>query len=373
MDYSMRLLNRVLLPLAVVGVSLFLPICTSSGSAIAQDCNAAFTQITLLSQGNVDDFQSVYGPCDRIGGSLDIGTGPGMEAITDLTPLEDLVEVAEFLSIQGSMTTLNGLHNLVSVGNSFTITGANQLTDLTGLTSLQSVGNLHLVGLVSLTSLSGLSSLAAVGFLNLENLPFLTDFSGMPAAVDIETLVITNTQQLTSLDGAPAMSNLRLLALNGNQALNDLNGLSASTFLTDPPDDAAIGITSNNALLNLIGLPAVERIGSLNISGNSALTSLAGLENLVEVWSSLSVQENSFLADCSMLATVLDSVDDGDPGPGDGSNPDDPPDTPGLDAIQIGNNGEAVEPNARCNTIEEILSSVAENTVYEDGFESVTP
>jgi hypothetical protein len=34
---------------------------------------------------------------------------------------------------------------------------------------------------------------------------------------------------------------------------------------------------------------------------------------------------------------------------------------------------EAVEPNARCNTIEEILSSVAENTVYEDGFESVTP
>jgi hypothetical protein len=367
--------NRLIASAAVASVLTFLPIGTSTGTAMAQDCNSAGSEIRLRSQGHVDDFQSTYGPCDRVGGSLDILTGEGMEPITDLSPLEDLVEVGEFLWVQGSMTNLNGLHNLVSVGDIFTITGSTLLTDLTGLTSLQSAGSLELRGLTSLTSLSGMPNLSTVGSFTLSDLAFLPNLTGLPAAVDIESLGIRNSE-LSSLDGAPVMSNLRLVELRGT-GLTDLSGLSSSSFVPvgvgPGPGGPSIDISSNFQLTNLVGLPVGEKFGLIQISDNPALTSLAGLESLVEVWSFLQIQNNDFLADCSMLVKVLDEVDDGDPGPCDGCNPDDPPDSPGLGGIQISSNGEDLPPEqSACNSIEEILASAAPTPIHKDGFESAT-
>lgn len=68
----------------------------------------------------------------------------------------------------------------VYIGISFTSTGADLLTDLTGLTSLETVGSLTLTGLNSLPSLAGIPNLSTVGDLELSNpffRPDLTVFS----------------------------------------------------------------------------------------------------------------------------------------------------------------------------------------------------
>ena len=349
-----------------------------SGTATAVECTGTSegTITYLLSQGAVDDFQADYGPCDRIGGSLDIFTGEGMEEITDLTPLSGLVEVGEFLNVHANVTSLNGLYNLTTVGETFTISGITSLTDLSGLTSLESVRGLSLSNLDSLTSLAGMPNLSSVGSLTLSILFFLPNLSGLPAEVDIASLGIRDSD-LTSLDGAPMMSNLEYLQLDGT-ALTDLSGLSSSSFVPvaagPGPGGPSIDISSNFHLTNLVGLPVGEKFGLIQISNNPALTSLAGLENLVEVWSFLQVQDNDFLTDCSALAKVLDDVDDGDPGPCDGCNPDDPPDSPGLGGIQISGNGGDVplDPPYACNSIEEIVASGADKSIHTDGFEGET-
>ena len=319
----------------------------------AQDCSNTF-QIDLLEQADVDNFQAVYGPCDRVVGSLNINPFNG--PITDLSPLTDLVEIGEVISINGTFSDLSGLDNLVSVGQGMTIGGA-PITDLSGLHSLTTVGRLEVDSIPTLTSLAGMPNLATVTLLRLDNLPFLPNLNGLPAVVDIEDLSIVNSG-LTSLDGAPVMGDLRNLELLGT-SLTDVTGLSGSTFgpPTMGPGTTSIDIVSNFDLTSLVGIPVGDKIGSLTISSNGSISSLAGFENLVEVWSLLEVTENDFLADCSALVTVLDDVDDGDPGPGDGMNPADPPDTNGLGSITIVNNGEAVAPDGNCNSIEDILAA----------------
>jgi len=293
-----------------------------AGTAEAVNCTEVDTYTILRDQNAVDTFQATYGPCDTVAGSLEIR--PDLGPTTDLGPLEDLVEVGQFFEVNGSFTDLTGLHNLTTVGGGFTISGgATPLVDLSGLTSLQSVGGLNLLGLNQLASLSGMPNLTSLGGLQLSGVPSLTN----------------------------------------------LSGLAASAFVVDPPDESSIEITFNSDLPNLVGLPVGDQIGSLQIESNSGLMSLAGLENLVEVWSILRIQDNDDLSDCSVLATVLDAVDDGDPGPGDGIDPSDPPDTQGLDWITIDGNW----PGGGCNSIAEILASADFQLIHADGFESGSP
>ena len=130
-----------------------------------------------------------------------------MQEITDLTPLDGLVEVGEFLDVRANVNSLQGLHNLATVGKTFSIGSVPMLTDLGGLTSLQSVGSLVLDSLDSLTSLAGMPNLSSVGNLTLSKLFFLPNLNGLPAVVDVENLVIRDSA-LSSLDGPPVMNNL---------------------------------------------------------------------------------------------------------------------------------------------------------------------
>jgi len=89
------------------------------------------------------------------------------------------------------------------------------------------------------------------------------------------------------------------------------------------------------------------------------LSNLDGAAGLVEVWQFLRISGNPMLNECSALTTVLDDVDDGDPGP---STLPYPPDSP-ADEMIIGSNLEG------CNTIEEIVGSAPDGLIHKDGFE----
>ena len=102
----------------------------------------------------------------------------------------------------------------------------------------------------------------------------------------------------------------------------------------------------NSAALTSVGLSALASVGgNVAIENNGALTSL-GLSALERVDGSVSIVNNPALSMCSALAILLDTVDDGAPGPG----VDPVPDVGG--AVTLRNN------LFGCNSIAEVLQLV---------------
>jgi hypothetical protein len=117
---------------------------------------------------------------------------------------------------------------------------------------------------------------------------------------------------ITNLDGLSALTTVDgELAVQDNIALTGLGGLSALTSIV-----GNALIQNNTVLTSMDGLSSLKSVGAeLTISNNAALRDLEGLSALQWV-RSLWVFGNSTLANCRGLVTLIDRVDDYDPGPG---------------------------------------------------------
>lgn len=359
--------------------------------AVAITCSPL--NILLENQSQVNSFQAEHGPCDRIGGVLEIRDDLVVgDDITDLTPLAALTSAAT-INVRGNaslaslaglggltvvdnltvrdnaaMANLNGLSNLESVTFTLRIRDMPGLNSLQGAPLLQSVGTFY-VWSTGLNDLSGWpSGLLDVELLGILSNPSLTSLNGLPAGlVTVTDLEIDNNDALPALTGLPAFAGLETITLQNNEVLADLAGLAASTIAFDPMFPPDLVVEANSALADLQGLPAVQRLGDVIVRQNPNMTALTGLDSLVEVWGELALRDNPKLVDCSTLQVVLDDVDDGDPGPGILSEippgPDDPPDTFGLAYIDIGNNA------GGCSSLAEVLGADSEQ-IHSSGFEA---
>src|SRR5690606_3124641 len=113
--------------------------------------------VQLFSQADVNTFAMAYPSCRHIEGNLFISGN----TITDLTPLANLVSVAEMLTINNTqLTSLEGLNNLESVGYYMSIYENSLLTNLNDLSGLTYVyNNLQIYNNNVLTDISGLQNL----------------------------------------------------------------------------------------------------------------------------------------------------------------------------------------------------------------------
>jgi hypothetical protein len=239
--------------------------------------------------------------------------------------------VGEYLTIRGNatLTNLDGLSALTSVGGSLSINNNAALTDLDGLVALTGVGeHLRIWDNAALTNLDGLPALISVG----------------------GWLSILRNAALANLNGLSALANVRGdLRIAGNAALTSIDGLSALTSV-----DGNLGIVSNAALTSIDGLPALISVGGLlSILRNAALTNLDGLSALISVEGSVSIISNPSLAVCTGLTALLDYVDDGAPGPG-----------PGAAGIpDVGGDVEMTSNLPGCNSVTEILADAPLMTI----------
>jgi len=148
---------------------------------------------------------------------------------------------------------------------------------------------------------------------------------------------------ITSLNGLSALTTVEgELWIQGNVSLTSLGGLSALTSIVGN------ALIQNNAVLtNVDGLSALTSVGAeLAISNNAVLSDLDGLSALQWV-RSLSVSENSTLANCRGLVRLIDQIDDYDPGPGGSSLPD------------VEWDADFSQNLPRCNSVPEILVDAA--------------
>lgn len=334
---------------------------------------SALTSVNGLGIGGHDSLTDISGISAVTSGSFpgSLGIG-GNDTLTNLDALSSLTSVGGNLSITHnfSLTNLDGLSALTGVGGSFDVRGNTALTNITGLSSLTSVGGyLQFIANNALTNLDGLSALTGVGWLNIRLNDGLTNLGGLSALTSINgALVIEHNPVLTSLDGLSALSGISSsLTISFNSALADLDGLSALTNvggileIEDNPaltnldglsslSDVGYSLTirSNSTLVDLDGLSGLTRLGSyLSISENIALANLDGLSSLQSA-QYLVIEQNSALTDCQGLVTLVDPLDDHEPGPGPGSAG--IPDITEVAMIQNNSDG--------CNSVKDILGEV---------------
>jgi hypothetical protein len=131
----------------------------------------------------------------------------------------------------------------------------------------------------------------------------------------------------------------------------DINNLDGVANLISV--GGALYIYNNAALSNLDGLANLTSVFGLYISNNAALNNLDGLANLTSGGGYLQIESNATLAFCYGLATLLDEVDDAEPGPGS------PPIPDVGGSVAISNNLPG------CNSVAEVLSE----RIFKDGFE----
>lgn len=270
----------------------------SSAFQILQACNPGCPpdHVNLYNQEDVDEFGTNYPSCTQISGDLYISGSD----ITDLTPLENITNVVGSVTIvyNYALTSLNGLQNLTTIHGNLNISGNSALTsvaalnvvtiddnftfqsnaaiaNLNGLSELTTVGNSFSIASNSaLTSVSGLSGLTNVPYLTISSNPALLNVDGLGSLGHLNTISVQYNDALTSISGLNGME-ADNVTIRNNPVLTSVNGLGSLTNI------ASLNIEYNDALSGISGLSGLQSIsGSLNVVGNTSLTSLTGLGNI---------------------------------------------------------------------------------------------
>lgn len=147
----------------------------ASGFSLLREVGVFFSLNDNDSMTNLNDFSSLEVLLG--GGSLSIKQMDGLVDLTGLSSLTALHEGRLEISDNRNLTSLNGLNNLVSVGNYVLIDNCDSLINLDGLQGLTSIGSfsenssgsarvrayLEIIDNDNLVSLEGLNNLNSVG------------------------------------------------------------------------------------------------------------------------------------------------------------------------------------------------------------------
>ncbi len=222
--------------------------------------------------------------------------------VNDLFPLAGLTDIPGDVRVERlwALTSLEGLHNLATVGAALVVDECPQLQDLNGLRGLKRAGVRVWFGDLPITSLSGLEALTEVGMpggesrIGLYDLDKLTTLDALgidwrpehelwiyntgisdlhifDGVEELMALDLGSNDMLTSLSGLESLAVVRNgLSLGDNKNLTDLGALERLETL------GALTV-EGSSLTDLGPLPALQQPGDLRISGNAQLAALSGL------------------------------------------------------------------------------------------------
>jgi hypothetical protein len=263
-----------------------------------------FGNYYLLSQDNIDDFQSDFPGCTELEGNVTI---EGSD-ITNLNGINNLSSIGGTLEIQGSsLTDLSGLEGLTSIGSSFVIQNNLALPDLSGLQGIASIGGSLIISYNDLGTLWGLASLTTVGedlvIGHEQNLITLTGLESLSFIGG--NLSVYTTSHLANLTGLANLSTIGgSLYIESNQQILNLTGLEGLTSV-----GKHVGIRYNYHLISLLGLDNLTSIGGdlsigMNYGGNPVLVNITALEGLNSIGGGLMINHNDVLNSLTGLDNI---------------------------------------------------------------------
>ena len=256
--------------------------------------NVSAQDVTLTTQSQVDAFNqtSVTGKLTIIGTS-----------ITNLNGLSELQSVGGVLEITNTaIINVDALSNLQSINFLF-IRGNSLLTNLNGFLSLATVpagfrfeNNRALVNFDGLLSVTGVIAGIYISTCPMTNLNGFSGISDITGFIELESNPnLTNVDGLIGLLGADVVNSIKIIS---NPLLQNINGLLSIK------DAGGITITGNQILSNLDGLSNLNTVASMIISQNPALSNIDGLSNIQSMSGSLWIRSNSSLANINGLGSL---------------------------------------------------------------------
>ncbi len=239
-------------------ITLFIIALITQAAVVSQSCLPS--GITFTSQTAIDNFQTDYPGCTEIGG--------------------DVIIESE------TIHNLNGLSVVTLIEGNLEVIGCDILASLAGLDNVTSIeGDLVLAGNDALFSFTGLGALTTIGGdVDIRANSYLVHFTGLDNLVTIE-------------GGVWVWLNPNLLSFNGLGKLTSIgDGLSIGIY------GWPSGTWGNDNLVSLDGLSKLTSIsGDLKIIGNSALSNLAGLDNINSgSIGNLTIAHNFLLSTCEV-------------------------------------------------------------------------
>ncbi|MFY0690065.1 MAG: hypothetical protein JXQ90_23030 [Cyclobacteriaceae bacterium] len=212
-------------------------------------------------------------------------------ALNDLTGLE-VTKIGSLSIIRNQMlTTMEGLENS-SIDDRVSIYANPKLESLLSLSHLEELNGLWIGG--NMPNLNGLENLRFVQDMTIGPLPKLQSLSGLENLDSAGLIYITQNVMLKDLG---ALANLRSadhLDISYNSSLQNTVGFIQLGSLN------SLYLNENKNLLEIGGFENLLKLEQLQISRNPDLTYLNGLENLTMIGSSLVIEENGSLTNCSI-------------------------------------------------------------------------
>ncbi len=261
--------------------------------------------ITFTSQSQVDSFPIKYPNCTEIEGFVTINGSDidNLNGLNGITVIDDDLSIGIFGSGgNNSLTSLTGLNSLEYIGESLFIYENDNLLSLSGLENLSYIGGYLAVQLNgSLPSLTGIGIIDSVQGVYIANNNSLQSLEGLESITFIEEyLHVKSNPDLETLNG---LENLIYVGtgvnIMYNYALTDLDGLLNLTTI-----GLGLDIINNTTLQNLEGLiNLISFTGILRINGNVLLTSLEGLNNIdSDSIMGLTIANNHLLSECEITS-----------------------------------------------------------------------
>lgn len=247
--------------------------------------------VTLSSQVQIDSFGSFN--YKSIVGNLEIGKGifdyvhPSMSNESDIYDLESLCSLTKingslFIKNNPSLTNLNGLSNIDTITNKILIVG-NAIVNLNEFSNLTSVKSIFISSetIVNLNGFNNLNSLVNLEFLGVN----YNSLYGLTGLINIDSNLIfgphifspnTDSLSLNILTNLSSVGNKCTLAYLQYKTISNIGNLSTTGRL----------ILSSTALENLNTFSNITQItNEINIEGNNSLNDYCGIQNIVTTFS----------------------------------------------------------------------------------------
>lgn len=153
------------------------------------------------------------------------------------------------------------------------------LASLENLTAALGDATLHLqiIDSPALVSLTGLEPVTNIGDLWLEGLPQLTDLAPLAGLTSAQSLTLDDIPQLDSLADLGGLTSVGFLTLGNciNTDPGGLDGLTSLAGLDNLVDVNLFGISGNDGLTSLAGAPKLKHVNSLAVVDAPALSQAA--------------------------------------------------------------------------------------------------
>ncbi len=260
---------------------------------LCDESACAIPELMLSTQAAVDAFS-----CTNFDGNITIDG----DDITDLSAMSSLESITGFLDIRNTqLTDLSGLENLTTTLDGISLVENDLLANVDALSNLASTDYLVILQNDLLENLDGFAGIqGTIGFLYVSNNQVLADVDGLLGITEVQAIEWGNNPALDNING---LSNITTATLGhiliAGTSLTNLNGLSGLTDIT------SLVISGNDFLENLNGISNIQTLsGALVIIDNAVLTDISAIPQNLEIEQNLIIENNPMLSACCAITDV---------------------------------------------------------------------